>query len=133
LGSLSTGSVTANSVDLDITSNASNGYSLYLDDVNDNGFSTGTDTIAMTTGTLSAGTPGAGWSLDVSGENLAYNGGSCPGNNAVTDIGTDSFQVVSVSEPTSQIYNFCFAAAVGTTTPAGNYNHTAQLTFVANY
>ena len=133
LGSLSTGDVTASSTSLDVTSNASNGYSLYLDDVNDSGFSSGSDTIPMTTGTLSAGTAGAGWSLDVSGASLAYNGGTCPGNNAVTDIGTSSFQAVTVTEPTSQTYNFCFAASVGSTTPAGSYSHVAQLTFVANY
>lgn len=133
VGSMAANAVSGGSVALNITSNATNGYTIYLDDVTDSGYTDGTHEISMTTGTLEPGTEGAGWSVDVSGTNLAYNGGSCAGNNAVTDIGTTPFAAVVMGEPAQQIYNLCFAAAVSTVTPAGTYTHTAQVVFVANY
>lgn len=127
LGTLSTGAVANSTHTARTVTNAANGYVTYV--YSDGNLRNGSNTIAATTGTLSAGTAGYGIATTDTGQTISNDAACGSAPYTVTSLTTSQQSIAgAASGPVDETSTICYAAAIASDTVAGAYGQT--VTFV---
>jgi len=128
LGTLSTGSVSTDTTNFDVSTNGTGGYSVTI--LDDGNLRSGTDDINdVGDGTVTAGSEEYGVSTSKAGQTITATSG-----NAASALTTSAQSCASAAAPASSDNTvLTFHASISGSTPAGSYQHITTLVATGNF
>ncbi|MDQ7815375.1 MAG: hypothetical protein RDU25_06285 [Patescibacteria group bacterium] len=109
-----------------VTSDAQNGYTVYVSENHDLWYSTTTAILDVADGTVTVGSEEYGWEVFGSGA-------TSTGSDYAFTTTTRAIQQSSAVATTEERVGFVYKISINNNTPAGNYSHLVYYTVTANY
>jgi len=109
-----------------VTSDAQNGYTVYVSEDHDLRYTTTTSIIGVTDGTVSVGSEEYGW--EVFGSSA-----TSTGSDYSFSTSTQAIQHSATVATTEERVGLVYKISIASNTPAGNYSHLVYYTVTANY
>lgn len=140
LGTLSSSTIETCSYDVTVTTNATNGYTAYINAVSDLVPISGTNDIDQADGDVTPTTEEYGVSTSIAGQTITQTNTTCTGlDNGVTAMNSSNLlnTVQSINNSLIPVENdvatVCHAATISDTTAAGAYSHDILITAVGSF